>query len=90
MMLPSLSCDYFELTPQNGKGNGEKLSHFPIQKGDHVIVDRGYYHPEGIRYVISEKAFIIVRVSYKGAVLLDSQKRSFPLLQKVKNIKKQD
>jgi hypothetical protein len=88
MVLPSLSCDYFELTPRSGEGNGETLGHFPIQRGDHIMADRGYCHAEGIEEVASKKAFIIVRVNYKGIRLLDLRKRPISLLQKVKGIQK--
>ena len=32
--LPSLECDFFELTSAKEAGTGESLSRFPVQPGD--------------------------------------------------------
>ena len=64
LRLPSLECDYFELTPTNGSGNGEALYRFPITAGEYVIADRGYCSIAGIHYVAMEKkAHVLVRYS---------------------------
>ena len=66
LRLPSLECDYFELTPTNGAGNGEALYRFPINAGEYVIADRGYCSIAGILYVATEKkAHVLVRCSSK-------------------------
>lgn len=87
MVLPFLSCDYFKLTPVEGRGNGEKLLQFPIAKGDYILADRGYSHADGINYIVSQKAYITVRVNSGGLKILDLEGKAFPLLQKVRSIK---
>lgn len=62
LRLPSLECDYFELTPTDGTGNGEALYRFPIAAGDYVIADRGYCSVAGILYTtVEKKAYVLVR-----------------------------
>ncbi len=64
LRLPSLECDYFELTPTDGAGNGEALYRYPINAGEYVIADRGYCTTAGILYVAAEKnAYVLVRCS---------------------------
>ena len=47
MRLPSLECDYFELTPAAGVNSGEKLGRFRLQPGELVLADAGYSNPPG-------------------------------------------
>ena len=49
--LPSLSCDFFKLTPAKGRGNGESFFQYQIRKGDYIIADRGYSTAAGINHV---------------------------------------
>ena len=37
--LPSLECDYLELTPSAGRGSGERPDRFPVRSGE-VILSR--------------------------------------------------
>ena len=50
LRLPSLRCDFFEVTPARGSGNGERFTRFPVGAGDHILADRGYATASGLRH----------------------------------------
>ena len=62
MRWPDLTCDFFKLTPVEGKGNGESLARFPVTPGNHYIADRGYCTAAGIRHIASGGGFVAVRI----------------------------
>lgn len=63
VQVPSLRCDFFKVTATEGGGTGEGLRQFPINKGDFIIVDRGYCHAGGIHFVASKGAYVTVRIN---------------------------
>lgn len=65
--LPSLSCDYYELTDAKG---GETYKRVPVAPGDVILADRGYCHREGVAHVVQSGGDVIVRLN----------STSFPLL----------
>jgi hypothetical protein len=85
---PDLRCDFFKLTPTEGKGSGESLLQFPLQAKDYVVTDRGYCHASGIHYATRQKAFVTVRLNPDGIVLQTEDGRPFPLLQRLESIQK--
>lgn len=66
--LPGLCIDTMKLTPVRGKGNGESFCHFAAREGDIFIADRGYCRADGIKYIVANKADVMVR--YYGALPL--------------------
>ena len=86
VQLPSLTCDYFKLTPTKGKGTGESFFQYPIRTGDHIIADRGYSTAPGIHHVASKKADVIVRVNTSTLPLWNLEGKPFSLLEKVNTI----
>ncbi len=86
--LPSLSCDFFKLTPTKGRGSGESFFHFSIKKGDYIIADRGYSKATGIHHIAARKAYVLVRVNTGTLRVLDLDGGRFPLLENVGEIKK--
>ena len=86
--LPSLTCDYFRVTPTKGKGNGESFFQYTIKEGDYIIADRGYSTAPGVHHIVSKKAHVIVRVNTTSLLILDSKGQKFPLLDKMTAIKK--
>ena len=40
--LPSLECDFFELTATIGEGSGESLSRLPVTPQELILADAGY------------------------------------------------
>lgn len=88
VQIPSLRCDFFNLTGTEGKGTGESFKQFPIQAGDYIIADRGYSTAPGIHHVASKKAYVMVRLNTQGIRLLDSDKKAFPLLSRITRARK--
>jgi hypothetical protein len=84
--LPSLECDYFELTPQRGNNTGEKLGRFPFQAGELVLADAGYSHPPGVAAVVRDQADVCVRLNPTSLPLLDERGRVFPLLARIRTL----
>jgi hypothetical protein len=69
--VPSLVCDFFKVTETKGEGTGESLRRYPIQAGDHIIVDRGYSTAPGLQYAASCGAFVCVRLNPGSVPMLD-------------------
>lgn len=76
--VPSLRCDYFKVTAVEGKGTGESLKQFSVEKGDHIIADRGYSTFSGIEHVTHCKGHVMVRISPHNLEVLDSAGRPMP------------
>ena len=85
---PTLKCDFFKLTPVEGKGSGESLRQYPLKAGDYVLGDRGYCHATGVHYSRSQKAFVAVRLNPDGIILHTEAGSPFPLLQQLKPIQR--
>ena len=88
LRLPSLECDYFELTPARGKDTGEKLGRFAVQPGEVILADAGYSHPPGIAAVVSRGADVIVRLSPTSMPLQDEHGNAFPLSQHLQTLRR--
>jgi len=88
VQLPSLTCDFFKLTATKGAGTGESFFQYSIKKNDYIIADRGYSTASGIHHVVSKKAYVLVRVNTQSLPLLNLKGEPFPLLERVKAIKK--
>ena len=88
LRLPTLECDHFELTPARGKNTGEKLGRFVFHPGELILVDAGYSHPPGIAAVVAQEADVCVRLNPACVPLVDEQGCPFPLLPKLKALKR--
>lgn len=77
LQLPSLECDFFEVTDPSG---GETYTRLPVQRGDIILGDRGYSHREGVAHVVNGGGDVIVRLNTGAFPLLDSQGAAFDLL----------
>jgi hypothetical protein len=88
LRIPSLECDYFQITLSGGQGTAEKLERFPAHKGDLVLADRGFSFAPGIAAMRECGAHVIVRVNTASLALLSpSGKKKFDLLQAVRGLK---
>ena len=87
LQLPSLRCDFFKLTPVEGKGTGEGFWQIPVQAGEYLIADRGYSISEGIVPVVEAGAFVLVRLNHAVVDLRNERGRRFGLLKKVQTLK---
>lgn len=88
LRLPNLECDYFQLTPRLGAGNGEKLRRFVMRAGEVVLADAGYCHPDGIASVVEQQAEVVVRLNPIMLPLYDAQHRRFALLTAVERLQR--
>jgi hypothetical protein len=85
---PNWECDFFKLTPVEGKGSAEHLQQFPLHAGDYVLADRGYCHASGIHHVATNQALVTVRLNPDGIVLQKEGGTPFNLLAKLKPLQK--
>jgi len=91
LQIPSLECDYFQLTLTKGKGTAEKLERFPAREGDLVLADRGFSFARGIGMMRQRGAHVIVRVNTASLVLLNSTgTKEFALLKSLRSLKEAD
>lgn len=88
LRLPDLQCDYFQVTPHKGVGNGERLRRFRLQAGEVVMGDAGYCHPDGIAAVVEQRAEVVVRLNPTALPLYDSSGQRFPLLTEVQQLQR--
>lgn len=85
LSLPTLVCDFFEVTDNRG---AETYKRFPIQSGDIVLGDRGYCHREGAAYVKEHGGEVVVRLNTTNFPLLDAKiGEPFQLLQRLRTIR---
>src|SRR5438128_4360071 len=88
MRLPALECDHFDLTPVQGKNTGERLGRFALQAGELVLADAGYSNPPGVAAVVGQGADVCMRLNRRSLPLLDEKGRPFPLLKKIKTLRR--
>jgi Transposase DDE domain len=80
LRLPTLECDHFDLTSNQGKGVAEQFGRFRFQPGELVLADAGYCRPAGIAAVVDSQAEVCVRLNPRGVSLRDAEDKPFPLL----------
>jgi hypothetical protein len=85
--LPELRCDFFELTPTVGAGNGESFARVPVEKGDLLLGDAGYGTAPGIEAVVARGGDVLVRINPQALVLEERPGRKFPLLCQLQELK---
>jgi Transposase DDE domain len=79
LLLPSLECDSFLLTPVRGQGSAERFGHFIFRPGELVLADAGYCHPAGIAAVVGQQADVCVRLNPYALPLYDEGGEAFSL-----------
>lgn len=82
--LPELTCDYFELTDDQG---GEKLGRYSFAPDELVLVDRGYSHRAGVAHVIESGAQVVVRWNPGLFPLRRTGGKPLELLPKLRSLK---
>jgi hypothetical protein len=83
LRLPSLECDFFELTDVKG---GETLLRLPVQRGDLLLADRGYSHRAGAAHVIRNQGDLIVRLNGTLFPLLDEKGKELNLVKTLRQL----
>jgi hypothetical protein len=64
------------------------LGRFTFQAGELVLADAGYSSPPGITAVVEKGADVCVRLNPQSLPLLDEKGRPFPLLKKLKTLRR--
>ncbi len=87
LQLPSLSCDFFEISATEGKGTGESFRRLPIGSQELVLGDAVYCSTAGIEFVRSRGADVLVRVNPQSFVAYGPQGRRVALLSRLRGIR---
>lgn len=86
LQLPSLECDFFDLTSDTGPGTGESLSRVPVRGGDLLLVDAAYCRVPGIEHVVQKQADVIVRVNPATFPFHSARGLPLPLLKRLRGL----
>jgi hypothetical protein len=86
--LPSLVCDFFEVTATIGEGSGESLSRLPMGPHELILADAGYCSVAGIEYVWQHGADVLVRVNPQSFVAYSACGRRISLLPRLRTLSK--
>jgi len=88
LQVPSLRCDFFKVTANQGEGTGEGLWQIPVQKGEYLLADRGYSNNVGMVSVSRVGAYLTVRLNQGSVLLEDAQGRRIDLLPRLERLKR--
>jgi len=80
LLLPSLECDCFQLTPTVGPGVAERFGRFTFHANELVLADAGYCHPAGVAAVVKQQADVCVRLNPYALPLMNKGGKTFSLL----------
>jgi hypothetical protein len=86
--LPSLVCDFFEVTATIGGGSGESLNRLPVGPHELILADAGYCSIAGIEYVWQHGADVLVRVNPQSFVAYSASGRRISLLPRLRALTK--
>jgi hypothetical protein len=86
--LPSLECDFFEVTATIGEGSGESLSRLPVTPQELILADAGYCSVAGIEYIWQNGADPLVRVNPQSFVAYSAFGRRISLLSRLRALSK--
>jgi Transposase DDE domain len=86
--LPSLVCDFFEVTSTSGEGSGESLNRLPVGPHELIMADAGYRSVSEIEYVWRHGADVLVRVNPQSFVAYSWCGRRFSLLPRLRTLSK--
>lgn len=84
LRLPTLECDFFEVTDAQGY---ETLLRLPVSKGELILADRGYSTRVGAAHVIESGADLILRLNYVAFPLLDKNGEKLDILETLCKLK---
>ena len=87
LRLPDLYCDFFDLTPAAGTGNGESFARVPVKAQDLILADAGYCSPPSIRWVVQRGGNVVVRVNPQNLPLQSSEGEKIDLLSLLQQLK---
>ena len=74
--LPSLMCDFLEVTASAGQGNGESQNRLPVARHELILADAGYCSVGGIEYVHQRGADVLVRINPQAFVAYSQARKT--------------
>jgi hypothetical protein len=86
LQLPTLACDFFEMTPTEGPGTGESFRRLPVRPRELILGDAGYWSVAGIEFVHQQEAAVLVRVNPQSFVAFSPKGRRVGLLSRVRTL----
>jgi Transposase DDE domain len=86
LRLPSLLCDFFEVTATIGARSGESLNRLPVGPHELILADAGYCSVAGIEYVWQHGADILVRINPQTFVAYSASSRRISLLPRLRTL----
>ena len=86
--LPSLVCDFFDVSPTIGEGSGESFNRLPLGPHELILADAGYCSVSGIEYVWQHGADVLVRVNPQSFVPYSACGRRLSLLPRLRTLSK--
>lgn len=87
LTLPSLDCDFFEVTGTEGAGTGESLQRVPAAANDFILGDAGYWSTAEVESAHSRGADVLIRVNPRNLVAEGASGSRFRLLTQVRGLK---
>ena len=86
--LPSLACDFFEVTATIGEGSGESLNRLAVSPQELILADAGYCSIAGIEHVWQHGADVLVRVNPQSFVAYSACGKRISLLPRLRTLSK--
>jgi hypothetical protein len=80
LRLPSLDCDFFEISGTAGVGTGESLQRVPLAAHDFILGDAGYWSTAEVESAQGRGADVLIRVNPQNFVGSGPDNRPFRLL----------
>jgi hypothetical protein len=87
LLLPTLSCDFFEISATAGKGTGESFRRVPIGPQDVVLGDAGYWSTAEMEFVRSQSAHVLVRVNPQSFIAFGPRGHRVRLLNRLRTLR---
>jgi hypothetical protein len=87
--LPTLVCDFFEVTATIGEGSGESFNRLPVGPHELILADAGYCSVGGIEYVHQRGADVLVHINPQSFVAYSSCGRRIALLPRLRALSKE-
>ena len=82
--LVDLNCDWLELTDAHG---AELLERTPLRRGDVLLADRNYLRPVGLHAAVEAGAYVLLRLRWSHAPMVDRRQRPFHASQQAKKLR---
>lgn len=87
LQLPTLECDFFEVSSARG---GETFRRLPVSARDVVLGDRGYAHREGVAHIVHHHGDVVVRLTRQTFPLLDAQAQPLEIVPTVRSLREHE